>query len=155
MKTCVYKGCEQVNPQPLSAFSTDKRASTGLQSKCKSCCNKAALDRYYKYRDQYRDRAKIRYANNPGRVKEQNLKRWYGINLSQYNEMLVKQDNKCAICSTSFAKKTSKWSACLDHDHRTGKVRDILCSRCNSTLGYLEDSAELTTAIADYIQRHK
>ena len=61
----------------------------------------------------------------------------YGLTQTRYEKMLAEQDNKCAICKTSFATLSSR-SVHVDHDHKTGKVRGVLCSMCNSGLSYLD-----------------
>ena len=71
---------------------------------------------------------------------DNHLKRMYGIDLEIYGEMLKRQDNKCAICRTDFKKIKGSWDApCVDHCHRTHKVRGVLCKRCNITLSYYEN----------------
>lgn len=71
------------------------------------------------------------------------IKRKYGITLEFFNSMLNKQKNKCAICSIKLTvNKTvggQNTDACVDHNHKTKKVRGILCRRCNVALHYLED----------------
>lgn len=59
------------------------------------------------------------------------LKYMYGITLDQYNQMCIDQDNKCLICK-------NQRKLVVDHDHKTGKIRGLLCINCNSRLGWLE-----------------
>jgi translation initiation factor 2 beta subunit (eIF-2beta)/eIF-5 len=65
----------------------------------------------------------------------------YGITLEQYNELLEKQLHACAICKEPESQiswgKTKRLA--VDHCHKTGKVRGLLCQRCNTTLGRYED----------------
>lgn len=56
----------------------------------------------------------------------------YGIGIEDYEEMIIKQNNKCAICKTELVKPH------IDHCHKTKKVRALLCINCNLTLGALE-----------------
>ena len=63
------------------------------------------------------------------------IKNKYGLTLEQVDKILISQDHKCALCGKSL-KETKR---CIDHDHKTGKVRGILCVRCNLTLGFIED----------------
>lgn len=60
----------------------------------------------------------------------------YGLTVECYNSMLKQQNNCCKICLQPF---NGKKSPHIDHDHRTGNVRGILCSTCNSGLGMLKD----------------
>ncbi len=67
-------------------------------------------------------------ADKRGKQKDRYLRRKYGITLKQYYRMLKAQDYKCAICRRPFDEKRK---ANVDHNHKTGKVRGILCYRCN------------------------
>lgn len=62
--------------------------------------------------------------------------------------MLREQDGLCDIC-----RKASPTA--IDHDHDTGKVRALLCNRCNTGIGMLGDDPEVLRAAANYIERHK
>ena len=76
-------------------------------------------------------------------AKEFNLKRKFNLTLTQYKELLQKQNNVCAICGGTCTK-----SLAVDHNHNTGKVRGLLCNNCNRGLGHFKDSIKnLTTAI--------
>lgn len=72
------------------------------------------------------------------------LKRRYGITLEEYEAMFAKQDGKCAICNGVCP--TGR-NLAVDHDHDTGKVRGLLCSRCNQGIGQLRNVATLQSAI--------
>lgn len=74
------------------------------------------------------------YRNN----KKNLLQRKYNITSEYYDELIVRQDNKCAICKKSFLSEDRYTAPCIDHDHKTGKVRGLLCHTCNLSLGHLE-----------------
>lgn len=66
------------------------------------------------------------------------LKKTYNLTLEQYDEMICQQGYRCAACkSEDTGRKSDHWT--VDHDHVTGKVRGLLCHRCNVALGYIED----------------
>lgn len=75
----------------------------------------------------------------------------YGLTLEQYDEMLIAQDGGCAICGES---ESSGKSLSVDHDHKTGQVRELLCRKCNSTLGYMREDPQLLMAAATYLMKH-
>lgn len=112
-----------------------------------------------KYNDEHREHLdkcqKINRTNNieKYRIKEKNynLKKNYGINIDQYNEMLKKQKNKCAICHNEF--KPMK-NTHVDHNHITGKVRGLLCTKCNSSIGYLNDDIKLLKEAIKYLKKY-
>lgn len=79
---------------------------------------------------------------NPERVKTMG-RDWcyrtkYGITLQQYNEILKNQNNVCLLCNSKTAYKTKGRNLCVDHDHETGKIRGLLCNRCNTMIGHIE-----------------
>lgn len=73
----------------------------------------------------------------------------YGITEERFWEMLREQDNCCAICSVEFG-PTSRRVA-IDHNHRTGEVRGILCAKCNLALGTFQDSPYILKAAVRYL----
>ena len=75
------------------------------------------------------------------------LKRNYGISVEEYSRMLVAQGGVCAICRT--AKKTGRGGLHVDHCHKTGRVRKLLCVRCNMALGVFEKHAD---KLAQYLK---
>lgn len=96
-------------------------------------------------------------AKNKQKTKESkhksNLKR-YGLTVEDYNILLAKQNNSCAVCLSKTSKRPSS-RLVVDHDHKTNKVRGILCSNCNVALGLLEDSLELINNLHRYLNDSK
>lgn len=84
-----------------------------------------------------------------------NMKRYYGINQDVYDDLLNKQDGKCAICEkeeTAIYKKTGKVKLLsVDHCHQSKAVRGLLCSNCNHGLGKFKDDIELLKKAAEYL----
>ena len=77
-----------------------------------------------------------------------------GLTLEQFDEMLAAQDGRCATCGVSDPAGRGQGAWCTDHDHRTGKVRGILCHNCNVSLGLLEDSIPTLTAMIAYLMEN-
>jgi hypothetical protein len=75
-----------------------------------------------------------------------------------YEALWNQQDGKCAICghaeSVICSKKGEERLLAQDHDHETGMLRGLLCTRCNIGIGYLQDNSELLRAAAEYLYRH-
>ncbi|QTO46322.1 endonuclease VII domain-containing protein [Burkholderia latens] len=95
---------------------------------------------------------------NPGWERERTLKRRWGMTRAQLQEMSDAQGNVCAICkqpetAVHGATQQIKHLA-IDHCHKTGKIRELLCWRCNGTIGKVEDSIELLQAMVDYLKKH-
>ena len=77
---------------------------------------------------------------------ERNRKSMYGISPQAYTEMLYSQGGACAICGEVKTKYV------VDHNHKNGKVRGILCHACNVGIGNLKDSSEILEKAAEYIK---
>ena len=78
------------------------------------------------------------------------MKRKYGITLEDYERMFEEHGGVCAICGES---RPEERTLHLDHDHETGKIRGLLCFRCNNALGDFEEQYALFQRAADYLDR--
>ena len=83
----------------------------------------------------------------PGKVKDYYLEK-YGITFGAYTLMLIKQHYKCKICKTLEGKK----HLAVDHDHKTGKVRGLLCGPCNRALGSFKDDVDILKKAIIYLE---
>lgn len=123
----------------------------GSQPHCPDCT--AALRRL----NQERKNAARLVSTNPDQ-RERNLRsqvRRYGITLEQYEAMLAEQNGLCLICGNPPDPNGVKAASRLhvDHDATTGRVRGLLCNRCNPGIGYfMHDTTRLRAAIA-YLER--
>lgn len=94
--------------------------------------------------------------NNPEYYKNKDLKKSFGITLDDYNLMLVKQNNVCAICNKPETMFDSKQKVIrklsVDHCHSTGKIRGLLCSHCNHALGKFQDNIDYLQKAIDYLK---
>lgn len=89
--------------------------------------------------------AKVQRALSPERYEDYSLKHNYGMSKTELESMLDAQNNECAICHTKeiLQIKGKKLRLSIDHCHKTGKIRGLLCSNCNRGLGYFKDNPEL------------
>ena len=103
-----------------------------------------------------REHNKRMRAANPDYHKSIQLKKLYGIDLPRYNEMLAAQNGCCDICGKAESNeiKGKVVSLAVDHDHRTGAIRALLCSNCNRALGLFNDDKALLDAAKAYLDRH-
>ena len=97
---------------------------------------------------------KLRKAHHPKFRLQRNLKYNYGLSLEDYEKMLFLQGYACAICRTKDWRGRGK-RPCVDHDHKTGKVRGLLCSNCNTGLGMFNDNYDVLKQALAYIARVK
>ena len=100
-----------------------------------------------KYNDEDRAKARERrrrkYASwiscTPEWKRAQHLKDKYGLSIEEYNKLLDKVGNTCPICGKSFGEV----SPVIDHNHKTNRVRGIICRHCNLGIGFLEDDVKI------------
>lgn len=86
----------------------------------------------------------------------------YKLTREAFNKLFWNQDGKCAGCLKVFAHPINKDSIgapmaarCeVDHDHKTGKVRGLLCRRCNDFLGKIKDNRETLARLVEYLKRN-
>jgi hypothetical protein len=100
------------------------------------------------YKRTYRKNNKEKVAVQFRRI---SLRKNYGLTLEQYNEMLEVQGGRCAICGV--LQTEVKMTFRVDHDHTTGKVRGLLCHKCNVSLGLMNDNPEILQNAIKYLDK--
>ena len=101
-----------------------------------------------------RKSAAITRRDNPRVIKHRKLKSSYGITIEEFENMLKLQKDRCAICSFEFDFSKQSKGPNVDHDHKTGNVRMILCRFCNNLLGYADDDIEILQRVIVYLESH-
>lgn len=129
--------CEQV--KPLDNFHRQKTGKLGRHSYCADCFNA--------WKRLSRPTTNEARGHQPEQSSRWNLKSRYGLTPVDYEAMFASQGGVCAICQTVPARP------CIDHNHKTGQVRGILCHYCNIRLAALEDASYLGPALA-YLTLH-
>ncbi len=130
--------------KPFDQFSLH-RHKNGRQYR-NSYCYPCAKAKRRQYRYQRPSKEKIR---------ERNLLSDYGITPADYEAMFVAQGGLCAICRKAETKKNRYGGVrrlAVDHCHRTGKVRGLLCHKCNSGIGYFSDDPVLLLVALRYLE---
>ena len=84
--------------------------------------------------------------------KNYNLLKKYGITTEQKEHLRISQDNRCITCSYEFIDLSDAY---VDHNHKTGKIRKLLCSGCNFALGHAKENPEILRSIANYIENEE
>lgn len=121
---------------------------------CRVCKQELSFDYFY----EGMARCKKCYGNflksdkHKLQVKISRYKKTYGLSLDELELKKKSQNYKCAICEIEFG--SAKGKACnIDHCHKTGKVRDMLCSSCNTALGLMNEDIELLKSMIQYINK--
>ena len=117
---------------------------------------------YHQDLDKSRQRSKDQYRKFRTRAMETHIRTTYGLQADEYWKMVEEQKNLCKICNRPETRKWTKKSdlaqeACrltIDHDHKTGIVRGLLCHGCNTGLGKFKDDPELLLKAIDYLRLH-
>ena len=134
--------------KPYSEMVKNKVFSCGIDTICLVCS---------------RNKVKVWRKENPEKRAEQvkreigktytinkHLRSKYGIDHAQYNELLVKQKESCKICGIHHSLLSKRMA--VDHCHETGKIRGLLCSSCNSILGYAYDNTNTLEKAIQYLK---
>ena len=115
--------------QSMSAFGRNATTADGLTTYCRPCHNAAgreALER-------------------KGGARDYHLRRRYGLTSQRVDELIAAQGGLCAVCKVRPPEH-------VDHDHKTGRVRGVLCSGCNQGLGNFRDDTAALRAAIDYLE---
>lgn len=125
---------------------------------CKKCCCKRTKAYHDKNLEKQRLTSKLWWEKNKKRCnikrKEQRLQYYYGISIEGKENLLKDQEYKCKSCGYDL-KNEKPYHIHLDHDHKTGKIRGILCRSCNIALGLMEDNPEKIMSLYNYILSFK
>jgi hypothetical protein len=120
------------------------RGDTGRRrATCRECDRAANRTRYH-------SRPETKLAHQRASRKHY-LNKLYGLTTEEYDAMLKARDFRCDICGES---EQQDRSLAVDHCHRTGKVRGLLCQACNTAIGKLRDDPSLIRRAASYVERH-
>lgn len=138
------------------------KVSVYICSWCKQCKAKWQKEYFQKIKPQIQKRRRVFYSKNKKKIAVANAKRdekkgWeyriksrYGVTAKQYYIMLDNQNGGCWICG-NIAKKRRLH---IDHCHKSGKIRGLLCMRCNRGLSWFSDKPERLHKAADYLEQN-
>ena len=110
------------------------------RSECMSCTNKINAARYHTNpaTKEAHKKAAFKYSLNS-----------YGISFKDYNEMYNSQKGCCYICGEKGKRRLS-----IDHNHRTGQVRKLLCNNCNTAIGHSREDIEILEKMIKYLREY-
>lgn len=142
----VGKKCSKCKVHKLrDDFQREPRRPDGLRCYCKQCGSRESRAYYAKTKNDPRTKER-----RVLRARRTALKRRFGITQSQYDALLDAQGGRCAICQSDTP--GGRWPTFhVDHDHITGKVRGILCKKCNVALGMFGDTLAGVQRAVDYL----
>lgn len=129
----------------IEEFHKDKSIDGGFRWQCKEC-RRADFRKYEKRKRQ----------ENPNYCRERKLKFNKYTTVEEYNKLLDEQQGCCAICGKEET-TVSRWGTLahlsIDHNHKTGKIRGLLCMRCNHLLGHSRDNINILFKAIQYLRK--
>lgn len=167
MKFC--PACEKILSQ--GDFFVDRSRKGGRSFACRRCESKRRKEArdndpemaerqkargrewYEKNKDKKQAQNKAWKDNNLSKFREINLKYRFGITLQDFENQLISQDYKCAICEIHADELD--YNMVIDHCHATGSLRGLLCKKCNFALGLLDDKIENFEKAINYLKSCK
>lgn len=133
----MVKTCTKCHTQKsLGEFDPSDRNRTGYFPRCKGC----ERGRFSEYR-----------RLNPEKRRQYDLKKKFGITLVQYNQLFTEQTGSCALCDKHQSEQRKAMA--VDHDHKTGEIRALLCHNCNVGLGNFQDNQDLLQKAINYLNK--
>lgn len=159
--------CGHVGPEK-DDFVRDVRCRGGFRNQCGSCLatarqqharsnpahvlavtfawRKSNPEKWRSYRVKYWKKHKVKLSAERRRRRLAD----YGLTPEQFDAIVEAQGGRCRICGDP---PTGRWKRLhVDHDHKTGAIRGLLCVGCNRAIGYLSDSPERARRVADYLE---
>ena len=143
-KTCSH--CKEI----LSIEKFYRRSRGGARADCISCCLLRNKNYYIKNKKELALKNKTYTLENKEKIKSAKMRRKFGIAIEEKILLFAKQGNKCAICGCTENNVGRDWD--IDHCHKTGKIRGILCSNCNRGLGLFQDNLENLRQACKYLE---
>lgn len=137
--TATHKWCPKCEQNlPHSAFNKARHEGSSLQPYCRQCQKELRHQRIAE--------------GKPERTKRQslahNLWKRYKLTIKDYDKMLIRQGG-CAICGTNEPGKHGRFH--VDHNHKTGEIRALLCHRCNTGLGLFKEDTSILQRAVEYL----
>lgn len=131
MTTKKCSKCKNILPTTTEYYHRDSNIKDGFRPDCKDC------------------RRELRKRNREN-IKNYELKKDFGITKEMYDILYEIQDGVCAICGKEEINK----SLAVDHNHNNGKIRKLLCMKCNMMLGYIEKYKENPKKWDNYLENN-
>ena len=136
---------------PLTEFYRNPKNKDGHRTECRVCTAIYHKSLYDRDKEKLKKRTLAYQRRNPEKRFYYGMKQKYGISKKQYDE-LVTHNPVCNICGKFNSNNRTKNKLCVDHYHITGKIRGLLCDKCNKGIGLLEDNVQLLEKAVEYLK---
>ncbi|MFQ6212473.1 endonuclease VII domain-containing protein, partial [Bacillus mobilis] len=142
--------------KPGDEFARDRSKPDGRDTRCKACARQATSEYRREHPERVRATAARSYRRTYQTTRAYKLKRLYGLTVLEYDDLFKAQGGRCAICRQPETARDNKTGAvrdlAVDHCHNSSKVRGLLCARCNSAIGLLNDDADVLRSAIRYLE---
>lgn len=148
--------------RPLLTSFSRTNTKDGYFVRCKICCNRVARERYgpeqrrawarsnyQRTKTEIVRKARERRHANREQYRDISRRYLYGLTRAQFDAMKAAQGNVCAICCLP---QSHGKELCVDHCHTTGKIRGLLCRKCNAAIGLLGDDIAMVETALRYLR---
>lgn len=165
METKVCTKCGKEYPATTEFFYKKSKDKDLLLWECKSC-NKTTCKKYReenkdiiyhkrkKYREENREKIKKHLESTKDKRRVNKITKQYRVTEEFLQEIMNNQLGCCAICNESLVSPSSAASYHIDHNHTTGEVRGLLCSKCNFLLGFALDNKDILSSAVSYLIKY-
>lgn len=147
-------GCKETHS--LENFHKSKSRPDGLTSWCKTCVKNNGAKWRKNNKERKNEYAKEYYQENKDRMNVRRIERLYGLSPEEHQRMKDEQGNLCKLCNQpetgTNAMNGKIQELCIDHCHDTGKVRGLLCRRCNHLIAALGDTEQSIERVFHYMK---
>jgi hypothetical protein len=126
----------------LELFNKHAKERDGLQRLCRDC-QKASNKKY------------LSTEKGATTTRQAHLRRKYSIDLQTYEDLLSSQGNKCKICGVGSNPDSRANFLVIDHNHTTGEIRGLLCTKCNALLGLAQDREDILEEAKQYLKNSR
>lgn len=128
-----------------------------LCRKCSALREKAYYDRDKDNPEAMRKRKEKYWANremNMHVTRESQWKRMYNIDSSKFTELMESQEDSCLICLKLLNYSSKARTPHIDHNHKTGQVRGMLCGSCNLAIGFMRDNVTIAKSVTRFLENN-
>ncbi|MDE2031370.1 MAG: endonuclease VII domain-containing protein [Patescibacteria group bacterium] len=141
-----------IKPKLCRVCDEEFQPSCGGNIYCDKCAPEARRKLHRETQKEWRNKNPERHAVTKANF---DLKK-FGLTFNDYNRLFENQNGACAICKTTNPKGRGKTrTLAVDHCHKSGKIRALLCNSCNGALGMVKDNVQILKDMINYLEKHK
>lgn len=148
-KPCGRKKDKQASERYQLRNNSEEFISTESEKFCNDCKQIKGINFFFK--DSARAKGHSAYCKSCSVARNwlRYMKNKYNLTKQDFENLLLSQDNKCDICKKDISNNYN-----VDHNHKTGKVRALLCMNCNTLIGHAKENTDILNSAIEYLKKH-